>query len=114
MKTEITIEGIVYKVGDVLERYGHNDHEILFIGDNAFFTSMKSQTKAPDLNYIVCFSGLDNYKIKKPKKKVVVEFWVAITKWGTYTIWSTKENMASSMKETLAVEHVKFEYEIDE
>jgi hypothetical protein len=118
MKTEITIDGITYKVGDVLERYGHNDHEILFIGDNAFFTSMKSQIKAPDLNYIVCFSDLASYKIKKPKKKIVIERWLNVYSNGDTSLYKCKTmadgDSSHYITSRVACEYVKFEYEIDE
>jgi hypothetical protein len=115
MKTEITIDGITYKVGDVLE-YKDNtvyDQTIVHIGCDVFLTEYPSEFNERLSNSIVAFSSLLFWKIKKPKKKVVVEFWVAMTKYGTYSIWSKYESIPIH-REIIKTEHVRFEYEVDE
>ena len=113
MKTEITIDGITYKVGDVLEREGFTDREITAMGiHNYFFINPNNNEFSRE--YYDGLQSLENWKIKKPKKKVVVERWFNIYPDRVY-IWEAKDkaeyNKASDL---IATEHVKFEYEIDE
>jgi hypothetical protein len=109
MKTEITIDGITYKVGDVLERETWHDREILAIGSENFFVKILYNK----YESILCMVDLKHWKIKKPKKKVVIDFWVALTNFGTYSIWSKYESIPTH-RDIVKTENVRFEYEVDE
>jgi len=111
MKTEITIDGITYKVGDVLERKGYKTIQILAMDDEAFFYKELDN----NFEHLGCIKNLKHWKIKKPKKKLVVERWINIYKDGDMCIGLTKENVDKYANDNLiACEHVRFEYEIDE
>ena len=116
MKTEITIDGITYKVGDVLEREGFTDREITAMGiHNYFFINPNNNEFSRE--YYDGLQSLENWKIKKPKKKIVVEFWLNIYPDGDYQFSENKAIADVSQKmscERIACEYVRFEYEIDE
>jgi hypothetical protein len=113
MKTEITIDGITYKVGDVLEyNKWESSAEILAIGNNTFFVKVGNDLK---IESIICFDDLKNWKIKKPKKKIMVECWLNIYKNGVVHKYYTKNSAdMHGSEDRIACEYVKFEYEVDE
>jgi hypothetical protein len=115
MKTEIAIDGITYKVGDVLELYNDNTNhlqKIVYIGHDLFMTEYRMEGTGILQNSIISHSTIRHWKIKKPKKKIVVEFWVALTRFGTYSIWS-KYEFIPTHRDIVKTENLKFEYEVD-
>ena len=111
MKTEITIDGITYKVGDVLERENYETREILAIGSENFFVKILYNKYESTLSMV----DLKHWKIKKPKKKVVAECWLNIYKDGDIARHETKEDADNSAAyDRIACEYVKFEYEIEQ
>ena len=106
MKTEITIDGVTYKVGDVLERSCHVDCKIIYIGDDAFFCEYTLNGTAN--NIATFFSDLAEWKIKKPKKKIVVERWFNIYPDRVF-IWEAKDKAEYyKASDLIATEYVKF------
>jgi hypothetical protein len=81
MKTEITIDGITYKVGDVLEldsdkvNYKYHNNKILGFSDKSVFIQVQDGEDFNEVAYPI--HTLKNWKIKKPKNKVVVEVFTA-------------------------------------
>jgi hypothetical protein len=115
MKTEITIDGITYKVGDVLERYGYKTRKITAFGKDKYLHTYPNDEFEPE--FYDDFTLLKNWKIKKPKKKIVIERWINTYKNGTSSTWSSKANAdfrPYCNDDRIACEYVKFEYEIDE
>jgi len=111
MKTEITIDGITYKVGDVLERETYHDREILYIGNKEVFVRLLSE----EYETTVAIEFLKHWKIKKPKKKLVIERWINVCEDGITYTWSSEElSDKYASRNRIACEHVKFEYFIDE
>ena len=101
MKSEITIDDITYKVGDVLEREAHYNCTIVYIGVGGFTCEyLDSQTDIID-NTIIPFTNLKYYKIKKKTRKVVVDYYIA-HKGDRYTV-----------KNRLGYEYVRYEYEVE-
>jgi hypothetical protein len=114
MKTEITIDGITYKVGDVLERDGCTDREITAMGINNYFF-INPDNNEFSREYYDGLQSLENWKIKKPKKKIVVERWFNIYNDGSASTFKNKENADKlGTRDRIACEYVKFEYKIDE
>ena len=119
MKTEITIDGITYKVGDVLElneekaNYKYYDNKILGFSDKSVFVQIQDDEAFNEGAYPL--SLLKNWKIKKPKKKIVVEQWLNIYSSGVVVTHGSKK-IADSFadRDRIACEYVRFEYEIDE
>lgn len=116
MKTEITINGITYNVGDVLEcRQYKSLCKILAVGDNTFFVKTGDNF---EIEAIAFFNDLENWKIKKPKKKVVIERWINCYSDGSTSTWVCKEDADSynmhSKPARISCEHFRREYEIDE
>jgi hypothetical protein len=114
MKTEITIDGVTYKVGDVLEREGFTDREITAMGiHNYFFTNPNNNEFSRE--YYDGLQSLENWKIKKPKKKIVAECWLNIYKDGDIARHETKEDADKAAAcDRIACEHFYKEYEIDD
>ena len=125
MKTEITIDGITYRVGDVLEQNQYDEHRITAIGELgivAITTKNIDSYSSPEI--YMSAKTLKNWKIKKPKKKIVVERWINVYRWRfeNYHIenyhtenYHTKESADKfARQDRIACEYVKFEYEIDD
>jgi hypothetical protein len=120
MKTEITIDGITYKVGDVLESVNMSEkpsHKIVYIGHDLFMTEYKEGDEGILQNSIISHSvyNLMRWKIKKPKKKVVIEKWINFDRDGHAEVYDD-ETTANHFQnaDRIACEYVRFEYEIDE
>ena len=117
MKTEITIDGITYKVGDVLELDKGKDkfnQKIVYIGHNLVVTEYKNE-RGILKNSMILHSNITHFKIKKPKRKIVVERWFNIYNDGSASTFKNKENADKlGTRDRIACEYVKFEYEIDE
>lgn len=112
MKTEITIDGVTYKVGDVLERYSYTDIKILMLTEKSVFHRILNK---PYFNENVTSTGdLKNWKIKKPKKKIVIERWLNIFSNGTIEAYYLREDANELARNRIAFEHFYKEYEIDE
>lgn len=76
MKTEIEINGVVYKVGNILERYKYAPLTILFIGTDSFFCEHYHDYSKEKRNCTLDFRFVNEWKIAKPTKRIKHEFWV--------------------------------------
>lgn len=119
MKTEITIDGITYKVGDVLEHPNskHLDHKILAITGRSVFVSYKVTSEGVSMYYdaLIDIPYLKHWRIKKPKKKLVVECWLNIYENGDVIKHYTKNSAdAHAREDRIVCEHFYKEYEIDD
>jgi hypothetical protein len=107
MKSEVTIDGVTYKVGDVLEGNG-SEYTILAVGDSSFFLS-----DAYGEHTLLFSAIIFGYKIKKKTKKIALDIWVNIYSDGKYYPYESEEvanGQASASR--VACENIKHTVEI--
>jgi hypothetical protein len=107
MKTEITINNVTYRVGDILAyKPWVALYEILAIGSKSFYVRTCTDLK---IESIICFRGLGNWQIKKPTKLIRHEMWINIYLNGFDEFYY--ESMANTNKSDGCIETVYWVYE---
>jgi hypothetical protein len=115
MKTEITIDGITYKVGDVLELDKGKDkfnQKIVYIGHDLVVTEYKNE-RGILKNSMILHSNIAHFKIKKHKKIITVRRWLNVYITGKTSAYKSKEEADKYDNHRIGCEPLEFMYEVD-
>ena len=115
MKTEITIDGITYRVGDVLELDKGKDkfnQKIVYIGHDLVVTEYKNE-RGILKNSMILHSNIKHFKIKKHKKIITVRRWLNVYITGRANTYKSKEEADKYDSYRIACEPLEFMYEVD-
>lgn len=80
MKTEVEVDGRIFRVGDIIENPSYPDlldQKILCIDNGSFFA------RVGDESYSQSISSLKYFKHKKKTKTVEIDFWVNVYEYGS-------------------------------
>lgn len=115
MKTEITIDGVTYKVGDVLELVKGKDRfyqKIVYIGHGLFVTEYKDNGGVLKSSMIL-HTNITHWKTKKHKKIITVRRWLNVYITGRVSAYKSKDEADKYDSHRIACEPLEFMYEVD-
>jgi hypothetical protein len=111
MKTQVTLNGVTCKVGDIIERPTFHDREILFFGERGCYFKINNDCGNEAMGSI---SSLANWTVKKKTKKIKVECWLNIYPECVISFYSKEKADKSASNNRIACEHFVKKYEVEE